>query len=114
MGSADDEGSCKLKIEPLDKNTDGGGSIRFRQAAKLAPDVGVFVTNDGSKGNIGVLVLGGEPLNEPTVSHGPFVGKDMNAIQEAFANYRRTQFGGWPWDSDSPVHKITDPRMSVP
>jgi hypothetical protein len=48
-----------------------------------------------------VLVLQGRDIGEPVVQHGPFVGETQQDIQRAFSDYRRTQFGGWPWESDS-------------
>jgi hypothetical protein len=33
-------------------------------------------------------------------------------IRDAFADYQRTQFGGWPFDRDDPVHAREQGRFA--
>jgi hypothetical protein len=33
-------------------------------------------------------------------------------IQQAFADYQRTQFGGWPWPNEAPVHGKQEGRFA--
>lgn len=68
-----------------------------------------------------ILILEGRPIAEPVVQYGPFVMNTPEEIQTAFNDYRRTQFGGWPWQSSDPVHvgkgrfaKHADGREELP
>lgn len=66
------------------------------------------VTVEAGDGEIEILVLQGRPIGEPVVAHGPFVMNSRAEIERAFADYRRTRFGGWPWPTDDPVHGRDD------
>jgi hypothetical protein len=59
-----------------------------------------------------LLMLQGRPIGEPVAARGPFVMNTATEIEQAFLDYRRTGFGGWPWASDGPVHRREQGRFA--
>lgn len=77
---------------------------------KVRSDADVALRNQGETAEF--LLLQGKPIGEPVVQYGPFVMNSKAEIQQAFADYQTTGFGGWPWPSDDPVFPRTQGRYA--
>ncbi len=90
--------------------TVAGRSIPPRNGVALRPDADVAI--EAGPDDTELLVLQGRPIGEPVESYGPFVMNTRAEIQQAFLDYQRTRFGGWPWPSDDPVHPRGEGRFA--
>lgn len=88
----------------------GETTLQRGSGALLRPDVEARLVNGEAEGEF--LVLQGRPIGERVVSYGPFVMNSELEIQQAFRDYQRTQFGGWPFDRDDPVHPRAQGRFA--
>jgi redox-sensitive bicupin YhaK (pirin superfamily) len=88
----------------------GPREVPGKHAARIRADRKVLLENGPEETE--VLVLQGRPIGEPVVQRGPFVMNSASEIQQAYSDYRRTQFGGWPWPSHDPVHGDTPERFA--
>jgi quercetin 2,3-dioxygenase len=80
----------------------GDESLRAHHQANLVGDREIRLQNGRAESEL--LLLQGRAIGEPVAKRGPFVMNTSEEIQQAYADYRRTQFGGWPWKRTDPVH----------
>jgi len=88
----------------------GRHDLEAETAAMVRPDQSVTITA-GQRG-AEALVLQGRPIGEPVAQAGPFVMNTEAEIRQAFADYRATGFGGWPFAADDPVHARDQGRFA--
>lgn len=88
-----------------------GERIAGPAAFELRASEVVQIENGPTLGEL--LMLQARPLGEPVVQYGPFVMNTREEVEQAFADFRRTQFGGWPWPDNAPVHGREARRFAV-
>jgi quercetin 2,3-dioxygenase len=89
-----------------------GRPLPSHQAVELAAHLPVSLESGPAGEATELLLLQGRPIGEPVVQYGPFVMNTRAEIQQAMSEYQRTQFGGWPWPSDDPVHPRDERRFA--
>jgi redox-sensitive bicupin YhaK (pirin superfamily) len=87
----------------------GGTEVEGSTASVLDAGSAVELT---ATGRVECLVLQGRPIGAPVAQYGPFVMNTEAEIRQAFEDYRRTEFGGWPWPSDEPVNPADQGRFA--
>lgn len=66
-----------------------------------------------NEGDTEFLVLQGKPIEERVAQYGPFVMNTESEIEQAFMDYKRTAFGGWPWPRDDMVFEPTKGKFAL-
>jgi len=88
-----------------------GRQIPHRMGLRLRPDAPVTLENGPEPAEL--LLLQGRPIGEPVAHYGPFVMNTRAELQQAFDDYQRTKFGGWPFDGRDPVHEREKGRFAI-
>ncbi len=79
-----------------------GRKFEEHAAIRVAPDRDLELVAGDEPTEL--LMLQGRPIAQPVAQYGPFVMNTRAEIQQAILDYQRTRFGGWPWQSEEPVH----------
>jgi hypothetical protein len=87
-----------------------GERVAAGQRIELRADRAVALRNGPAEAEL--LMLQGRPIAEPIAQQGPFVMNTREEIVRAYSDYRATQFGGWPWQRQDPVHSREEGRFA--
>uniref|UniRef100_UPI002FCC193D pirin-like C-terminal cupin domain-containing protein n=1 Tax=Ramlibacter sp. TaxID=1917967 RepID=UPI002FCC193D len=93
-----------------DRASVGGRAVQGPVAIKLQANVEVAIAAGDTTCEF--LLLQGRPIAEPVAQYGPFVMNTPQEIQQAMQDYRRTQFGGWQFADQAPVHGSEPKRFA--
>jgi len=88
-----------------------GADFQSGQAIRVRAEHAIELVNGSDPSEL--LVLQGQPIGEPVVHYGPFVMNEPAEINAAIMDYRRNEFGGWPWPSNGPVHARDDKPFAI-
>ncbi len=88
----------------------GARTLSPKVGVALRPEVAVELDNGSRESEL--LLLQGRPIGERVAQYGPFVMNSPDEIQQAFRDYHRTGFGGWPWSSHGPTHPRGEARFA--
>ena len=87
-----------------------GQAVAVKSAVEVKAGAPLALVNGGEPAEL--LMLQGRPIGEPVAQYGPFVMNTEQQLRQAFEDYRRTQFGGWPWPDAAPVHEEGGDRFA--
>jgi len=59
------------------------------------------------------MVFTGKAIDEEVFAYGPFVMNTREEVIQAYRDFEKNQFGGWPWSSSAPVIPSDKGRFSV-
>lgn len=88
-----------------------GQELMANVGVRLRSDALVTLVNGPQASEL--LLLQGQPIAEPVVQRGPFVMNTNAEIRQAYVDYRETQFGGWPWPVNEPVHAADKRHFAI-
>ncbi len=88
----------------------GDRKLEGKVGAQLRPDVDAPLVNGPMPSQL--LLLQARPIGHPVAQHGPFVMNTQTELRQAFQDYQRTRFGGWPHPSPAPVHPREEGRFA--
>ena len=100
----------KLFFYKGDSLTIDGKLISSGNSFEVKADQPLVMENGASQSRL--LLLQGRPIDEPVVQYGPFVMNTEAEIRAAFEDYRKTRFGGWPWERPDHVHPRDEGRFA--